>query len=1088
MRRLMCACALALLACEPGAVVQPPTRTGSLSASLVAGELADVASIRLEVFRGRERVEVHDVVPGPQRNPETGATRQGGDVLMTLRPDAYRAVATPLGEDGEPSEVCARAEANAVVEAARTTEIILVMPCGDDGTGGLDVVLQLDHTPVIEDLRLRPSKFIGLCERVLARAFAVELDGQDLSWSWSVRAPADARYRINPQGAAAHFAATDPGTYHLRVEVEDQSGLSAALEFPIHVAPGEEDVNGNPNANDDPNDNVDVANLPGCLDLDDDEDGVPDLVDNCPGVSDDAQADADGDGIGDVCVAGPNAPLRLAVAVSENLQPARAFIAEAEYEDGDERPVARLADERGNEADFVANEMIVAPTEIAELDAFLERRGAVVLAELPAVQNGPALYRVRVDTNLAELGALGAHLRKLDPMARGDHRVSSAQALALMAIVAEEAAEHGTKVSMNWLVDGDAIRERSTAENAAGPGGWDADAFNWSYMSSGSTQDFGTAEAWRMLEVTGRDRNRVRAAVIDGGFVPNADLAPPTVFGGGLGIPNSWTCGGAACPWHGTMVAGALAGIPDNGLGVAGSGGTVVDPLLVQTPSADFFEYLRFIFRTIPDVAGASPRIINISASAKIPAIGFILSEALDIATRAVRRRGALMVASAGNDGINVDDRDCFIFCWEGEAVIPCELDDVMCVGGLLENFTVRAPNSSYGTRSGGTVDIFGPYTTWVNNGLGDGSGPMAQPQKANGTSFSSPFIAGCAAMVMAADPSLSPGAVERLLIRTAHTGSGDPLVRRWADCFEATRQALGGNAPPSLRIVSPADGSRWERGLRSIPLTADVDDFEDGTARVEWLAFGRRIDGAFTSTFDVPVGHHVITACAIDDGGWRVCESVEIDVVLPEMRVEIASPGEEASYFRSNPIVVDGTTWDPAAFPDRMLREDQVTWRVDGRFIANGHRAVIPGGTLAIGEHTVRFEGRRGGDLTFDEVVITVEADPVDLPPVPRITNPATGSLFQADHHDAHGWFAVVPLSAVVNDREDGRDVLLEWHHRQEDIPVAFILGTGPGIFAKLYKGEDGGWTEHTITLRAIDSGGNEATHTIVINVDLLM
>ena len=81
-----------------------------------------------------------------------------------------------------------------------------------------------------------------------------------------------------------------------------------------------------------------------------------------------------------------------------------------------------------------------------------------------------------------------------------------------------------------------------------------------------------------------------------------------------------------------------------------------------------------------------------------------------------------------------------------------------------------------------------------------------------------------------------------------------------------------------------------------------------------------------------------------------------------------------------------------------------------------------------------------------------------------------------------------MVPLSAVVNDREDGRDVLLEWHHRQEDIPVAFILGTGPGIFAKLYKGEDGGWTEHTITLRAIDSGGNEATHTIVINVDLLM
>ena len=1087
MRRLMAVCALSLLACDPAAETGGPVRTGSLSASLVAGELADVASIRLEVFRDRERVEVHDVVPGPQRDPETGAVRQGGDVLMALRPDTYRAVATPLGDDGEPSASCARAEAEAVVEAERTTEIVLVMPCGDEGTGGLDVVLQLDHTPVIEDLRLRPSKFVGVCERVLARAFAEELDGQALKWSWTVRAPADARYRINPQGGAAHFAAQDPGTYHLRVAIEDESGLTAALEFPIHVAPPEGPADLDPNGN--ANDDVDVANLPGCLDLDEDEDGVPELVDNCPGVPDDEQADADGDGIGDVCVEGARAPLRLVVRVSEQLQPARAFIPDGEDPDGDGRPVARLADARGNAADFVANEMIVAPTEVGQLDALLARRNAVVLSELRPLDDGPAFVRVRVDTDLADFDVFFSRLRKLDPIARGDHRVSSAQALALMAIVAEEAADHGTKVSMNWLVDGDAIRSRSTAESAAGPGGWDPDAFNWSYMSSGSTQDFGTAEAWRMLEVTGRDRNRVRAAVIDGGFVPNPDLAPPTVFGGGLGVPNSWTCGGAPCPWHGTMVAGALAGTPDNGIGVAGSGGTVVDPLLVQTPSADFFEYLRFIFRTIPDVAGAGPRIINISASAKIPAIGFILSEALDIAARVVRRRGALMVASAGNDNIDVDDEDCFIFCWEGEAVIPCELDDVLCVGGLAERFTSKAGGSSYGTKSGGgTVDIFGPYTTWVNNGLADGSGPSAQPQKANGTSFSSPFVAGCAAMVMAADPSLGPGAVERLLMRTAHTGSGDRLVPRWADCFEAVRQALGGDAPPSLRIVSPAEGARYERGVRSIPLSADVDDFEDGAPRVEWLVAGRRIDGAFTSTFDVPVGHHVVTACAIDAGGWRVCESVEIDVVLPEMRVEIASPGEEGAYFRSNPIVVDGTTYDPAAFPERMLREDQVSWRVDGRFVANGHRAVIPGGTLAVGEHTVRFEGRRGGDLTFDEVVITVEADPIDLPPVPRITNPATGTIFQADRRDARGWFAVVPLSAVVNDREDGRDVLLEWHHRQEAVPVAFFLGTGPGIFAKLYKGDDGGVTEHTITLRAIDSGGNEATHTIVINVDLLI
>ena len=1082
MRRFTLLLALGLFACDEPADGSPPPATGTLSASLVQAELADVAAIRLEVYEGRRVVETHEVVPGDQRNPETGEVRQGGDVLMTLRPGRYRAVATPLGEDGEPSEVCARAESDADVEPERTTEIVLVMPCGDEGTGGLDVVLQLDHTPVIEDLRLRPSKFVSVCERVMARAFAEELDGQALAWSWSVRAPANADYALNGRGSAAHFAAETAGTYHLRVEAEDESGLSAALEFPVHVAPAE--------AADEPL-NADPVNLPGgCVGFDGDEDGVPDLVDNCPGISNDEQADADGDGIGDACVEGPNAPLRLDAVVNGQLQPARQAVADPDDPNGGARPVARLADERGNAADFVVGELIVATRDAAELDAFIDRVAGRIVHTLPAVADAPAIHRVKIDLALADVDSFFRDLRTLDPLLRGAHELSSAAGLATLAVAAEEAAQHGTKLSVNWLLEGDTIRSRSTAESAAGPGGWDPDAFTWSYMSSGSTQDFGTAEAWRMLEVTGRDRNRIRAAVVDGGFVANPDLAPMAVFGGALGTPNPWTCsGGAACPWHGTMVAAAMAGIPDNGIGVAGSGGTVVDPLVVPTPNPDFFEYLRFVFRTLPGVAGASPRILNISASADIPAIGFVLTELLDVATRIVRRRGLLIVASAGNDGKNVDSEDCAWFvCWEGEAVIPCELDDVLCVGGLRENTTLRHGSSSFGTKRRGSVDIFGPFTTWVNDGLGDGSGPMAQPEKANGTSFSSPFIAGCAALVMAADPTLSPGAVERILLNTAHTGSGDRTVPRWADCFEAVRQGLGGDAPPFLRIVGPPDGAVYERGLRAIPLSAEVDDFEDGSPRVEWLIAGRRVDGNFTSVFDVPDGAHTVTACAIDTAGWRVCDSVDIEVVLPAMRVEIASPGEGASFFRSNAIVVDGTSFDPSALPGRVLREDQVRWLVDGREVARGHRAVIPGGTLALGAHTVRFEGLRGDDVEFAEVDIQVDPDPVDLPPVPRITNPRTGQLFTADSADARGQFVVVALNGVVDDREDGAAVRLEWHHRQSGIPVAFILGEGPNIFAKLYKGDEAGWTRHTITLRAIDSHGNEAVHTITVNVDALI
>jgi hypothetical protein len=47
--------------------------------------------------------------------------------------------------------------------------------------------------------------------------------------------------------------------------------------------------------------NTDGDSLADCVDPDDDNDGVPDAIDNCPLVPNPDQADADGDHIGDVC-------------------------------------------------------------------------------------------------------------------------------------------------------------------------------------------------------------------------------------------------------------------------------------------------------------------------------------------------------------------------------------------------------------------------------------------------------------------------------------------------------------------------------------------------------------------------------------------------------------------------------------------------------------------------------------------------------------------------------------------------------------------------------------------------------------------
>ena len=50
---------------------------------------------------------------------------------------------------------------------------------------------------------------------------------------------------------------------------------------------------------------------PCVIDTDNDQDGVPDSVDNCPGVANPEQEDADGDGAGDDCDICPDDPLDL---------------------------------------------------------------------------------------------------------------------------------------------------------------------------------------------------------------------------------------------------------------------------------------------------------------------------------------------------------------------------------------------------------------------------------------------------------------------------------------------------------------------------------------------------------------------------------------------------------------------------------------------------------------------------------------------------------------------------------------------------------------------------------------------------------
>src|SRR5262249_14624784 len=154
---------------------------------------------------------------------------------------------------------------------------------------------------------------------------------------------------------------------------------------------------------------------------------------------------------------------------------------------------------------------------------------------------------------------LATDLIKLDPGARGSFKVSSSAGLGLVAVAADAAA-HGLKVAPDILTKSAGVLDRSTTEATmppakAGDSPWKLNAFGWWY-----TQSLGTGDAWRALAIGGKTSNRVKLAVLDGGFSSAGlpDLSPAST--GADDVENKMVCtGGNPCPWHGTNVASVAA-------------------------------------------------------------------------------------------------------------------------------------------------------------------------------------------------------------------------------------------------------------------------------------------------------------------------------------------------------------------------------------------------------------------------------------------------------------------------------------------------------------------------------------------------
>lgn len=750
------------------------------------------------------------------------------------------------------------------------------------------------------------------------------------------------------------------------------------------------------------------------------------------------------------------------------------------FERGTSRPVAGLLDGDGVQADFVENELLVSTKDQSRLDAMLQRWNGRIIEALRSRQAEiPPQYLVRIETRLADPARLSENLAKLnDGRSKTELlTVSSEAGLGLLAAAAQEAVsgDKALTVGVNWLTERDGAGDGSTYEAGTGPDGFNNDpatsysndAYDWSYLSSGSVQDIGVTSAWSLLEPLGKFGNKVPIAILDQGFAPdvNNDLPAITLMTSVVPLTPADAPGPAYAPWHGTDVAGSAAAVPDNFEGGAGPAGPVAELNLIYA-GPDFFTAMLGIDRALQ----AGTRIISMSFSGRIPwplAWTMLLFDAHTALVRHVS--GALLIAAAGNDSESVDKETCFLGCWERHWHAPCENAGVLCVGGLDVNSRNRHNSSNWG---GEDVDIFAPFLQLV------GPNPTHyQPYRAHvfpGTSAATPFAAGVAALIWAANPSLSVGDVEGILLANLRDSSDPEVKSRVIHAFGAVKDALR----PTIHITSPSDNATLPAYA---PTTFKANTYDDGlgTWGVTWRVDGNVVATGHSVSFLPPPGQHTVTATATWVNGTTAADSIHVNVYNYPPTVHISSPDDTngiPSYGLSEPIQFHASSLDDTG----PLTEGQVSWHLDGSPtpFATGHN---PAATLntTVGNHTVVLVGCDAfGVCTSDSIVINVQPDGVNLPPQATITNPAAGSHHWVNGTDAGGHYAEITFGSNVFDPEGG-PLTLTWF----DNGVQVAIGGSPTI--KIYA-TCGNWGHHLV-LRATDNAGNTREDAVDFSVGVL-
>jgi subtilisin family serine protease len=197
--------------------------------------------------------------------------------------------------------------------------------------------------------------------------------------------------------------------------------------------------------------------------------------------------------------------------------------------------------------------------------------------------------------------------------------------------------------------------------------------------------------------------------------------------------------------WHGTHVAGIAAAATDNAAGIAGvAWNSRILPVKVVDETGN--GWYSWIIDGIVWAADHGADVINLS-------LGDVFDDAfLEDACRYAHDKGVVVVASAGNDGI------------EG-VYFPAAYDGYVLAVAASDYNDAVAGFSSYGPE----IDVAAPGVWILSLAPQDYVGAGALPYLfASGTSMAAPHVAGLAALIRSAKPDLTVDEIMKIIRYTA--------------------------------------------------------------------------------------------------------------------------------------------------------------------------------------------------------------------------------------------------------------------------------------------------------------------------------